>query len=156
MSYKTKKRLYDKIAWLISADSQPLTHGLMLALEQPRRTSRKCLQCVQVQRDFEELPQGAAASLRDSLVELLLRFGNGSPPVRTQLCLAVAALVAHMPPQQWGPGGSLQWLVQRLSSDSQAAALPCLLELLTILPQVHAITDTVYHCITSHHEGICP
>ncbi|BDA46876.1 Transportin-3 [Coccomyxa sp. Obi] len=90
-----------------------------------------------VQRDFEELPEGAAASLRDSLVELLLRFGTGSPPVRTQLCLAVAALTAHMPPQQWGPGGSLQWLVQRLSSgtDSQQAALPCLLELLTILPQ---------------------
>jgi len=90
-----------------------------------------------VQRDFEELPEGAAASLRDSLVELLLRFGTGSPPVRTQLCLAVAALVAHMPQQQWGPGGSLQWLVQRLSSsESQQAALPCLLELLTILPQV--------------------
>ncbi len=93
---------------------------------------------VQVQRDFEELPEGAAASLRDSLVELLLRFGTGSSPVRTQLCLAVAALTAHMPPQQWGPGGSLQWLVQRLSigTDSQQAALPCLLDLLTILPQV--------------------
>ncbi|CAL8471497.1 g11039 [Coccomyxa elongata] len=90
-----------------------------------------------VQRDFEELPEGAAASLRDSLVELLLRFGTGSSPVRTQLCLAVAALTAHMPPQQWGPGGSLQWLVQRLSigTDSQQAALPCLLDLLTILPQ---------------------
>lgn len=100
----------------------------------------------QVQRDFEELPEGAAASLRDSLVELLLRFGNGSPPVRTQLCLAVAALVAHMPPQQWGPGGSLQWLVQRLSSDSQAAALPCLLELLTILPQVHKTSGLICRC----------
>ena len=96
------------------------------------------VQGVQVQRDFEELPEGAVASLRDSLVDLLLRFGTGSPPVRTQLCLAVAALTAHMPPQQWGPGGSLQWLVQRLSigTDSQQAALPSLLELLTILPQV--------------------
>ena len=106
-----------------------------------------------MQRDFEELPEGAAASLRDSLVELLLRFGNGSPPVRTQLCLAVAALVAHMPPQQWGPGGSLQWLVQRLSSDSQAAALPCLLELLTILPQVHKTSGLI--CLCSHVGQTC-
>ena len=91
----------------------------------------------QVQRDFEELPAEAASALRDSLVELLLRFAAGSAPVRTQLCLAVAALAAHMPPQRWAPAGSaVAWLVQRLTKEPGQAALPCLLELLTVLPQV--------------------
>ena len=108
----------------------------------------------QVQRDFEELPAGAAASLRDSLVELLLRYSAGSPPVRTQLCLAIAALAAHMPPERWAPAaGSVAWLVQRLSAEPQQAALPCLLELLTVLPQARcapirpACMQTPRHCL---------
>jgi transportin-3 len=89
-----------------------------------------------VQRDFEELPASAAGALRDSLVELLLRAG--SAPVRTQLCLALAALAAHMPPERWAPApGAVAWLVQRLGAEPGPAALPCLLELLTVLPQVH-------------------
>ena len=92
---------------------------------------------MQVQRDFEELPAEAASALRDSLVELLLRYAAGSAPVRTQLCLAIAALAAHMPPQRWAPAGSaVAWLVQRLTKEPEQAALPCLLELLTVLPQV--------------------
>ena len=52
---------------------------------------------LQVQRDFEELPQGAAQSLRDSLVTLLVKHCQGNAAVRTQLCLAIAALAAHLP-----------------------------------------------------------
>lgn len=92
-------------------------------------------QCLQVQRDYEELPEGAAESLRDSLLDLLLTHA-ASQPVRTQLCLAVAALVAHMPAAKWGPSGSLAWLVQHISKDGKEAAVPCLLDLLAILPQV--------------------
>lgn len=90
---------------------------------------------MQVQRDFEELPGGAAESLRDSLLDLLL-IHAASQPVRVQLCLAVAALVAHMPAAQWAPSGSLAWLVQHISKDGNEAALPCLLDLMAILPQV--------------------
>lgn len=107
-----------------------------------------------MQRDFEELPAGAAESLRSSLVELLLRYGNAGI-VRTQLCLAIAALVAHLPSEGWGPGGSVQWLVQRLGMEPGPSALPCLLDLLTILPQVGqsiggkqiSIVDDAGHCL---------
>lgn len=56
--------------------------------------------------------------------------------MRTQLCLAVAALAAHLPAVQWGPTGVVGWLVQRLGGEPQAVSLPCMLELLTVLPQV--------------------
>lgn len=68
----------------------------------------------QVQRDFEELPADAADGLRTSLVTLLLRFSRGAPPVRTQLCLALAAIPPHMPGGSWGDGGVIPWLAQRL------------------------------------------
>lgn len=58
--------------------------------------------------------------------------------MRTQLCLAVAALAAHLPAVQWGPSGVVGWLVQRLGGEPQAVSLPCMLELLTVLPQVGA------------------
>lgn len=91
---------------------------------------------VQVQRDYEELPAGTALSLRDSLVTLLVKHCQGNAAVRTQLCLAIAALAAHLPAVQWGPQGVVGWLAQRLGSESQAISLPCMLELLTVLPQV--------------------
>jgi hypothetical protein len=89
-----------------------------------------------VQRDFEELPQGAAQSLRDSLVTLLVKHCQGNAAVRTQLCLAIAALAAHLPAVQWGPTGVVGWLAQRLGGEAQNVSLPCMLELLTVLPQV--------------------
>eukprot|EP00240_Pyramimonas_obovata_P002590 CAMPEP_0118943288 /NCGR_PEP_ID=MMETSP1169-20130426/38014_1 /TAXON_ID=36882 /ORGANISM="Pyramimonas obovata, Strain CCMP722" /LENGTH=723 /DNA_ID=CAMNT_0006888509 /DNA_START=206 /DNA_END=2373 /DNA_ORIENTATION=- len=87
------------------------------------------------QRDYEELPQGVSRSLRDSCITLLLRFGSGSPAVRTQLSLALVALVAQMPAADWDNMGQLQWLAQRFSQEAQQVALPCLLELLVLLPQ---------------------
>lgn len=87
-----------------------------------------------VQRDFDDLPAGAAGSLRDSLITLLLKFDEG--PVRTQLALAVASLAAHLPSVEWGGVGALHWLATRLTANGAGStALPCLLELLTIFPQ---------------------
>ena len=78
----------------------------------------------------------AAASLRDSLVAALLRFSGGPSSVRTALCLALAALSAHTPPQQWGhPDGALGALTARLGGEPKERALPCLLQLLVVLPQ---------------------
>jgi transportin-3 len=89
-----------------------------------------------VQRDYEELPADAVPQLRDSLLQLLLRFGAGAPAVRTQLSLAMAALAAHLPAAQWGEGGVLRWLMDRFAGQEPATAMSCMLELLTVLPQV--------------------
>lgn len=51
-----------------------------------------------------------------------------------QLCLGMVALAVHMPPEEWGTGGVVQWLGKELGSH--ADAIPCLLELVTVLPQV--------------------
>lgn len=74
--------------------------------------------------------------LRDSLMQLLFKFGTGAPAVRTQLCLAIAALAAHLPATQWGEGGVLRWLMDKFSGQDPAMAMSCMLELLTVLPQV--------------------
>lgn len=91
---------------------------------------------LQVQRDYEELPADAVPQLRDSILALLLRFGKGTPAVRTQLCLAMAALAAHLPAAQWSEGGVLRWLMERFAGQDPEIALGCMLELLTVLPQV--------------------
>jgi transportin-3 len=80
-------------------------------------------------------PPGAATSLRDSLVAALLRFAGGPASVRTVLCLALAALAAHLPGDAWGAGGALPALAARLSAEPPERALPCLLQLLVVFPQ---------------------
>lgn len=88
-----------------------------------------------MQRDFEELPAQATDALRASLLDLLIRFAIGATAVRTQLCLAIAAMAAHIPSKQWGQGGVVMWLAENLSRQSQEVALPCMLELLTVIPE---------------------
>ena len=79
---------------------------------------------------------GAATSLRDSLIAALLRFSGGPSAVRTALCLSLAALAAHTPPAGWGhPDGALGALTQRIGGEAREKALPCLLQLLVVLPQ---------------------
>lgn len=124
---------------------------------------------LQVQRDFEELPAAAAEALRRSLLKLVIRFAHGPLPVRTQLCLAIAAMAAHVPSQQWGQGGIVQWLADNVGSQSQDIALPCMLELLTVLPEVHCVHRAYLHtyliacparsavtCAMTHAMTHCP
>ncbi|KAL2608832.1 hypothetical protein R1flu_027405 [Riccia fluitans] len=94
-----------------------------------------CAQTIRtkVQRDYEDLPPSSPLSLRNSLLTLLIKFRQGPPAVRTQLCLGIVALAIHMPPEEWGTGGVVQWFGKELGS--QAEAMPCLLELVTVLPQ---------------------
>ena len=75
-------------------------------------------------------------SLRDSLMDLLLHYGEGGPLVRIQLCLAFAALVAHVPSEQWSQGGAVQWLLNRLQGQAPTTSIPVMLDLLVILPEV--------------------
>lgn len=90
---------------------------------------------LQVQRDFEELPANAAEALQASLLNLLIRFATGAMAVRTQLCLAMAAMAAHIPSKQWSQGGIVEWLAENLRQQAQDVALPCMLELLTVIPE---------------------
>eukprot|EP00850_Spirogloea_muscicola_P015941 SM000126S26317 [mRNA] locus=s126:109074:117426:- [translate_table: standard] len=114
-------------AWQVS-DS--LLHSSSSSLE----VQYFCAQTLRtkIQRDFEELPPGAPVSLRDSLLALLFKFLylGGPAAVRTQLCLAIAAVAAHLPQDKWGQsGGIVTWLGDQLSSNLEAYA--GLLELLT-------------------------
>ena len=78
--------------------------------------------------------------------------------MRTQLCLGLAALAVHVPVDRWtlpapgssgggGGGGSEQqqqqqqagvvrWFAAKFGALPPDTALPCMLELLTVLPQV--------------------
>ncbi|KGN63628.1 transportin MOS14 [Cucumis sativus] len=86
-----------------------------------------------VQRDFEELPSEAFKPLRDSLNNLLRKFHKGPPKVRTQISIAVAALAVHVPADDWGEGGIVNWLRNEMNSHPEY--VPGFLELLTVLPE---------------------
>jgi hypothetical protein len=91
---------------------------------------------------------------RPPRLPFLLR--RGAPPVRTQLCLALAAVAVHVPSARWavaaGAAGAaagasgcvVRWFAARFSQLPPDVALPCMLELLTVLPQVR--TDAVLAC----------
>ncbi|KAL4538826.1 hypothetical protein Ndes2526B_g02895 [Nannochloris sp. 'desiccata'] len=123
--------------WQQSPEAWSMAHEVLQQENAGLEAHYICAQTLRtkVQRDFEELPPNAAISLRDTLVDLLLRYAKGQAPVRTQLCLAIAALATHLPSQQWGEGGVVGWLTKRLSPEAPDSSLPCMLELLTVLPQ---------------------
>ena len=86
-----------------------------------------------IQYDFAELPAESHHSLRNSLLGHVVRFAPGPQPVLTQLCLAVALLALHM--ESWLT--VVPDLISNLTTPPEQAAvkLPCLLELLTVLPE---------------------
>ncbi|XP_022767957.1 transportin MOS14-like isoform X5 [Durio zibethinus] len=86
-----------------------------------------------VQRDFEELPSEAFRQLRDSLNNLLKKFHKGPPIVRTQIGIAVAALAVHVPAEDRGNVGIVNWLQDEMNSHPEY--IPGFLELLTVLPE---------------------
>jgi transportin-3 len=69
------------------------------------------------------------------LQALLKKFSKGPQKVRTQICIAMAALAVHVPVEDWGGGGIVNWLSDEM--NSQQDFIPSFLELLTVLPQVH-------------------
>ncbi|KAM7251331.1 hypothetical protein ACFE04_030247 [Oxalis oulophora] len=86
-----------------------------------------------VQRDFEELPGHAFRSLQVFLNTLLIKFHMGPPKVRTHISIAVAALAVHVPSEEWGDGGIVHWLGEKMKSNPEY--VPGFLELLTVLPE---------------------
>lgn len=69
-------------------------------------------------------------------MDLLLHYGGQGPMVTVQLCLAFAALVAHVPSSQWGQGGAVSWLMNKLETQALEKSIPIMLEMLTVLPEV--------------------
>lgn len=124
------------ICLLVPDKQEHHSHSAAPATDAPAESALCQPLVAQVQRDYEELPPDAVPQLRDSLMQLLFKFGTGAPAVRTQLCLAIAALAAHLPATQWGEGGVLRWLMDKFSGQDPAMAMSCMLELLTVLPQV--------------------
>ncbi|WOL09630.1 transportin MOS14 [Canna indica] len=86
-----------------------------------------------VQRDFEELPLDSFRPLRDSLYTLLKKLSKGPPKVRTQICIAVAALSVHVSIKDWGDGGIVNWLSNEMKSHPEY--IRSFLELLAVLPE---------------------
>lgn len=70
----------------------------------------------------------------------------GFPPVKTQLSLALAAFAAHAPLSQWEGLGCVQWFANRLGAEPKEVAVPCMLEMLAVLPEE----------AESRHVGIAP
>ena len=87
-----------------------------------------------IQYDWPELPPESHASLRASLLAHILRFGVGPQAVLTQLSLAVGVLALHM--DEWHSTVVTDLITSLTTPPEQAMAkLPCLLELLTVLPE---------------------
>ncbi|GLC47401.1 hypothetical protein PLESTB_001959900 [Pleodorina starrii] len=127
--------------WQQSVEAWSVADGVLHDPSSSMEAQYFCAQTLRtkVQRDFEELPPDAVDSLRESLLQLLIRFSKGAPPVRTQLCLGLAALAVHVPSERWGDGGVVRWFALKFSPLPPDLALPCMLELLTVLPQeVHS------------------
>lgn len=57
-----------------------------------------------------------------------------------------------MPAQRWGEGGAVTWFASKFSSLPAETALPCMLELLTVLPQVKR-TICMCMCMCQRLQG---
>ncbi len=73
--------------------------------------------------------------------------------MRTQLCLGLAALAVHVPSERWGEGGVVRWFAYKFNALPPDLALPCMLELLTVLPQVGA---RACGCVGLGWQLLCP
>lgn len=105
--------------------------------------------CCQVQEDFDELPPDSHSSLLHSLITLLVKYSLGFSPVKTQLCLALASFVAQAPASHWEGRGSVQWFASRLGQEPKEVAVPCMLEMLEVLPEE---ADSAHVSLTSRRR----
>ncbi|GMH40699.1 hypothetical protein BSKO_08603 [Bryopsis sp. KO-2023] len=123
--------------WRESTEAWQISDSLLHSPNTDKQTRLFCAQTLKtkVQQDFEELPVGSHSSLRQSLLALLLKYAVGFPTVRTQLCLALAAFTAHAPASQWENVGAVQWFANKLGRESKDVAVPCMLEMLAVLPE---------------------
>lgn len=74
------------------------------------------------------------------------------PAVRTQLCLCLAALATTMPPEHWGAppgapsgGNPVRWYAERFNREPPEVAVPCVLEIMSLLPQEAGSSKIAVH-----------
>ena len=77
--------------------------------------------------DLDQVLSQQLPALRDSLLNLILKYGQGPKPIRTQLCVCLANLAIQM----------LDWkdVLERVASTLANAAGDALLEFLRVLPE---------------------
>jgi transportin-3 len=80
--------------------------------------------------DLHQLPRDALPALRQSLLELLLKYSNGPKPVRTQLTVSLAHLAIQM--TEWKD--VLPILISTFSGKGDGAT-SCFLEFLKVLAE---------------------
>lgn len=102
---------------------------------------------LKMQQDFEELRPCEILRFRDNLIHLLLKFGGDQDhaDVRTHIVLATATFCAHVDGSFWRPQTCIQWLVEKLTQESNSAAFNCLIELLEVIPGEAVYTRTGLH-----------
>jgi len=87
-------------------------------------------------RDFEELEHDVGRTLPESIMGILSLRASGTTAVRTQLCLAIAALALHIPAAEWEGGDLIHWIGIRMASSQVNDSMQhILLEILTVVPQ---------------------
>ena len=59
-----------------------------------------------------------------------------------QISIAVAALAVHVPAEDWGDGGIVNWLREEMNMHPEY--IPGFLELLTVLPEVYMLFSYLY------------
>ncbi|KAJ9534902.1 hypothetical protein QJQ45_029539, partial [Haematococcus lacustris] len=115
-----------------------------------------------VQRDFEELPLDSVPGLRESLVSLLLSMQRVRPLCARSCawpggadCAPAGTALGHTAGPGAAMGGPVTWLAQRLQGESADLSLPCLLELLTVMPQASWPCSCACDAVTSLVMGLC-
>lgn len=88
-----------------------------------------CLSRGQAIYDLNQLEQNQLIALKDTLLTALDNFQNGPKSVRTQLCLAIAALALQV--KSWVE--PVESIIQRYSHSP--TSVPMLLEFLRVLPE---------------------
>uniref|UniRef100_A0A1D2AEU2 Importin N-terminal domain-containing protein n=1 Tax=Auxenochlorella protothecoides TaxID=3075 RepID=A0A1D2AEU2_AUXPR len=123
-------------AWQQSPEAWAVSDAVLARPDAGLEARYLCAQTLRtkITRDYEELPPSAVPSLRDSLLRMLLATRDGHAATRTQLCLALASLAAHLPADQWAPagGGVLAWAEAALLSGP-VPAWPLAVELAGML-----------------------
>ena len=89
----------------------------------------KCMQ------DLEELPKENVLSLREAIVVLVLSCGQDLSAIRTQLCLALSGIAAHLPWAEWNNVGVVAWVEARFRGEPKPHSSICLVEVLCILAE---------------------
>eukprot|EP00124_Ichthyophonus_hoferi_P001661 Ihof_evm1s93 gene=Ihof_evmTU1s93 len=96
---------------------------------------------------FWELPRGTYSSLRDSLLQHMLKFASGPAPIIRQLSLAMADLLCYM--SEWK--GSVGDLLNMFGQTPES--IPVLLEIMQELPE--EVWDENLRLATSRIRALC-